>query len=417
MRYCSRCVLPETHETIEFDTDGICNICRQNEYKKDRIDWSAKQKEFENIIEQYRGKHSYDCIVPFSGGKDSTFTLWKLVKQYNLRCLVICFDHGFYRPQVIENRTRAFKQLGVSSLIFRPNWDAVKKVMLESLLRKGDFCWHCHTGIFAYPMQMAVKLNVPLLIWGEPQAEYTAYYTYDQVAAGEEEVDEKRFNRYVNLGITAEDMLGMVNDPSVDVRDLEPFMYPKLRDLKRINCRSICLGSFFPWDVKKHVEIIEKELDWKGDPNAGVPPQYGYEKIECQNQGIRDYLKQIKRGYSRTSHLTSIDIRNGRMARGEAVELVRKYEGKRPYSLDHFLEMLSLTEDEFNRIATSHEVSPHKWDASKVETGPKLPDQDSWSTASPLERDYTEKKLREFGIEAQETPETEKRRAGSGGAA
>jgi hypothetical protein len=266
-------------------------------------------------------------------------------------------------------------------------------------------------------MQMAIKLNVPLLIWGEPQAEYTAYYSYDQVAAGEEEVDEKRFNRYVNLGITAEDMLGMVNDPSVDVRDLEPFMYPKLRDLKQINCRSICLGSYFQWDVKRHVEIIEQELGWEGDPNAGVPPQYGYEKIECQVQGIRDYLKQIKRGYSRTSHLTSIDIRNNRISREDAVELVRKYEGKRPYSLDMFLEMLSMTEDEFNQIATSHEVSPHKWDTSKVETGDKLPDQDAWDRSAPLDRGYTERKLREFKIGGDSDSVQKDRKSGTGGAA
>jgi N-acetyl sugar amidotransferase len=407
-------MLPETHETIEFDQNGVCNICRQQEFKKERIDWQAKQSEFESIFEQYRGRYSYDCIVPFSGGKDSTFTLWKLVVQYGLKCLVICFDHGFMRPKVLENRLRTFKQLGVSSLVFRPNWNAVKKVMLESLLRKGDFCWHCHTGIFAYPMQMAVKLNVPLVIWGEPQAEYTAYYTYDQVEAGEEEVDEKRFNRYVNLGITAEDMLGMLNDPAVDMRDLEPFIYPSLRDLKRLNYRSICLGSYSPWDVKKQVELIKAELDWQEDLNAGIPPQYAYEKVECQLQGIRDYLKQIKRGYSRTSHLTSIDIRNSRLSREEAVKLVQKYEGKRPYSLGMFLEMMSLTEDEFNRLAMSHIVRPQSWNPAKAQTGEPLPDQEQWDRTAPLEREYTVRKLREFGLSGEpEQSSNEKRKSGT----
>lgn len=413
MKYCIRCMMPETHETIEFDKSGVCNICRQHKYKKARIDWDGKQKEFEEIIEQHRGKHSYDCIVPFSGGKDSTYTLWHLVNHYDLRCLVISFDHGFYRPKLIENRIRTFKKLNVSSLIFRPNWKAVKKLMLESLLRKGDFCWHCHTGVFAYPMQMAIKLNVPLIIWGEPQAEYTAYYTYDEVVQGKEEVDEKRFNRFINLGITAEDMIGMLNDPTVDIRDLEPFTYPRLQDLKSINYRSICLGSYFPWDVKRHVEIIRRELGWEEDPNAGVPPQYGYEKIECQLQGIRDYLKQIKRGYSRTSHLTSIDIRNNRLTRAEAEKLVKQYEGKRPYSLDLFLEMLSLTEDEFNNIAMSHQVPPQQWDPSKVETGPRLKDQGQWDKSAPLEREYTERKIDEAGFIEESDSTFSPKRSGS----
>jgi len=398
MRHCTKCLLPETHETIEFDKEGVCNICRQHEYKKSKIDWGKKRKEFEQLLDRYRGKYEYDCLVPFSGGKDSTYTIWRLVRTFNLRCLILCFDHGFQRPVVVENRIRTIKKLGVSSMVFRPNWHVVRKLMLESLIRKGDFCWHCHTGIFAWPMQMAIKLNVPLIIWGEPQAEYTAYYSYEEVGEGVEEVDEKRFNRFINLGITAEDMIGMLNDPSIDPRDLEPFRYPKLRDLKRINCRSVCLGSYIPWDVKKQVAIIKKELGWKEDPNAAIPPGYGYEKIECQMQGIRDYLRYIKRGYGRTNHLVNLDIRNNRLSREEGEKLVREYDGKRPYGLEYFLEQLALTEDEFNKIAVSLQVSPHKWDSSNLETGPKLPDQDQWDNSSHLERGYTERKLKEANI-------------------
>lgn len=386
-------MLPETHETITFDEQGVCNVCRGHEFKKTKIDWPRKQKELEKIIEQYRGKYSYDCLVPFSGGKDSTYTLWELVKNFRLKCLAISFDHGFMRPTLTENRTRTFKILGVDSLIFKSDWHVVTKLMLESLRRKGDFCWHCHTGIFSYPMQMAIKLNVPLIIWGETQAEYTAYYSYEDTLNEKEEVDERRFNRFVNLGITAEDMIGMLDDPTIEPRDLEPYTYPKLKDLKAINFRSICLGGYMPWDVKKQVEIIKRELGWKEDPNAGIPECYGYEKIECQQQGIRDYLRVIKRGYGRTAHLTTLDVRNNRLNRKEAEELVRKYDGKRPHSLPLFLEMLGITEEEFNEIARSHIIHPHKWDFSNVDTGPKLHDQDKWDRTQPLAREYTKKRL------------------------
>ncbi len=395
MKYCTRCVLPETHETIAFDGEGVCNICRQHEFKKKKIDWEKKYSDFEILLNKYRGQHSYDCIVPFSGGKDSTYTLWRLVKTYKLKCLVVCFDHGFYRPKVVENRTRVFKQLGVDSLVYRPNWHLVLKLMLESLLRKGDFCWHCHAGIFAYPMQVAVKYNVPLIIWGEPQAEYTAYYSYEDTLEENEEVDEKRFNRFVNLGVNAEDMIGMLNDPGIDERDMEPFMYPKLKELKKIGFRSVCLGSYIPWDVKKQVEIIKSELGWQEDCNVGVPPEYGYEKVECQMQGIRDYLKYIKRGYARTSHLMTIDIRNNRKEREEALKAIKAYEGKRPHSLPVFLKMLNITEEEFNGIALAHNIPPHKCDFSHICTGPKLWDEDLWDDVRPLEREYTEKKLKE----------------------
>ena len=182
LRRCSRCMIPETHETIMFDEHGVCNICRQQEFKKDEIDWGARRREFRTLVESYRGKYSHDCIVPFSGGKDSTFTLYHLMTEYKVKPLVVQFDHGFMRPRILENNTRTFKKLGVDVISFRPDWKVVRQLMLESLKRKGDFCWHCHTGIFAYPMQLAVKFNIPFVIWGEPSAEYTSYYGYDEKA-------------------------------------------------------------------------------------------------------------------------------------------------------------------------------------------------------------------------------------------
>src|SRR5260221_10841899 len=225
MKHCARCGLPETYETIEFDAAGICNICRQNEFKRETIDWSGRKAALDALVEQYRGKYPYDCIVPFSGGKDSTYTLWYLMKEYRIKPLVVQFNHGFMRENLQQNSERTFKKLGVEVISFTPNWQVVKRLMLEALVRKGDFCWHCHTGIFAYPMQIAIRFGVPLVFWGEPSSEYTSYYDYrdDQV----EEVDEVRFNRYINLGITAEDMAGMISgDFPLDPRDMAPFTYP-----------------------------------------------------------------------------------------------------------------------------------------------------------------------------------------------
>jgi len=371
MKKCSNCMLPETHETILFDDQGVCNICQQHEYKREKIDWVAKERELVELIEQYRGKYDYDCIIPFSGGKDSTFTLYKLVKDYKVKPLVVSYDHGFLRPRTLRNVDMVLRQLGVDFLKFRTNWHVIKKTMRESFLRKGDFCWHCHAGIFAYPMQVAVKFKVPLIFWGETSAEYTSYYVYGQ----DEEVDEKRFNMWVNLGITAEDMAGMIDVP---LQDLSCFKYPSLKELRSIKCRSVCLGSYIPWDVKKQSRIIMDELDWEGDEVEGVPSEYSYEKVECMMTGVRDYIKYIKRGYARASHLTSLDIRNKRMTRKEAEKLVERYEGKRPETLDLFLKMIDMTEEEFMRVSVSHTISPYKYDTSNIKRGKKLYDQDSW---------------------------------------
>ena len=375
LRRCARCLLLETHDTIVFDDEGVCNVCRNVERKKITIDWEAREREFRELLEEYRGKYAYDCIVPFSGGKDSTYTLWRLVEGYGLKPLVVCFDHGFMRPTVLANAERTIRKLGVDILRFRAGRKVVQKLMLESLKRKGDFCWHCHTGIFAYPMQMAIRFQIPLVIWGEPNTEYNAFYLSDEP----EMVDEKRFNRYVNLGITAEDMLGML-DGQVTMRDLEPFRFPPKEELRKLNYRSICLGSYIPWDVKVQAAIIKNELGWQEEAVEGVPGQYGYEKIECYMQGVRDYLRYSKRGMGRTNHLASIDIRNGRLTREEGLKLEAEYDGRRPASLDTFLEITGLDEEEFTDIARGHAVYPHRHDPSKVKPGTKLWDQDLWNS-------------------------------------
>ena len=385
LKKCGACLLPETYETIEFDPKGVCNVCRNKVVRDEQIDWAARKLQLDALIEEHRGKHDYDCIVPFSGGKDSTYTLWYLINEYKLKPLVVRFDHGFMRDTLEDNNTRTFKKLGVDVISFTPNWKLVKRLMLEALKRKGDFCWHCHTGIFSYPMHIAVKFNVPLVLWGEPSSEYTQYYDYgdDEI----EQVDETRFNRFVNLGITAEDMYGMIKDDfDVDPRDLLPYTYPTLRDLKRLRYNSVCLGSYIPWDVKKNVEIIQRELGWKGDQVEGMPwDEYPYEKIECYMQGMRDYIKYLKRGYSRVSQMVALDLRNGRIDKEHGQELVDQFEGRKPPSLELFLDYVGLDESEFNTIVDNTVVPPNKPNYGQNEWAPKTWDFERWYREDPVD--------------------------------
>ncbi len=381
MRRCSKCVMLETQDMISFDKDGVCATCRQIEYKQGKIDWVAREQDLIKLLEKYRGQGTHDCIVPFSGGKDSTFQAYILARKYKVKPLLVSFDHGFYRPNTLENNERTIKKLGLDYIKFKPDWQVVKKLMRESLIRKGDIMWHSHCGIYAYPMQVAIQTKIPVIFWGEPTSEYVSYYSYEE----DEIVDEKRFNRVVNLGINAEDMVGML-DGKVALRDLWPYTYPSTKDLKALGYRSLCLGNYIPWDTRKQSEIINKELGWQGIKVEGIPfERYWYEKTEDAFQGIQDYLKWIKRGMSRMTHLASIDIRNARMTREEGLKMIEQYEGYRPASLDVFLKAINMTEDEFNRIALSHVVAPHvPGDLSKVKRGPELPDQKLWTINNDL---------------------------------
>ncbi len=373
MKYCVNCILPESAETVTFDENGLCNVCRQAKVKHDEIDWEERHRILNDIVNRYRGNGQYDCIIPFSGGKDSTFQLWYVVKKLRLKPLVVRFNHWGYRPLVQENNIRTFKKLGVDVLEFTADWQVVKKLMLASLKETGDFCWHCHTGVFAHTMQIAVKFNIPLIIWGEASSEYRAYHNPREL----EEFDEKMFNEIVNLGINADRMYDLLQG-TVDKRDLMPFQFPTEEELKKLGVKAIYLGNYIKWHTKNQVAVIKQELGWQGQDVEGIPPQYDYEKIECRWQGIRDYCKYIKRGHGRTNHLACIDIRNGEMDRAEGMRLAEEYDGKRPASLELFLEVLGITEGEFETIMSKHKIIDWGFAHNKLVTGKPVHDMNLW---------------------------------------
>lgn len=381
MQKCTNCNLPETYETFKFNDKGACNVCVQNTIKNEVVDWDKRMEDFEKLIAPFKGTGDYDCIVPFSGGKDSTYVLHRIMKHHGLKPLVVSWDHGFYRPKHMRNIERTLKKLGADFLVFRPNMKVVGQVMLESLIRKGDFCWHCHSGIYAYPMQIAVKFNIPLIVWGESTAEYTGYYDFD--GDNWEEQDEEAFNRHINLGINASDMLEFL--PHLTKRDLSPYEYPKLRDLKKIGYKSILYGTFIKWNAVEQTKVIQEELGWEKDEVEGIPDEFSIEKIECRLQGIRDYLKYIKRGYGRTAQIGAREIRHGKMSSEEALKLAEEHDGRRPDSLDYFLKILNLTEEQFMEIALQHQIAPWEYDKTVTQKGKKLHDQGLWEDTPLVE--------------------------------
>jgi len=175
-------------------------------------------------------------------------------------------------------------------------------------------------------------------------------------------------------------MYGMIKDDfAVSARDLMPYTYPKMQDLKRLRYRSVCLGSYIPWDVKSQVKIIQDELGWQGDQVEGMPwDQYPYEKIECYMQGMRDYIKYLKRGYGRVSQMVALDLRNGRLDKEQAEQLVEGFEGKKPPSLEIFLDYVGLTENEFNEIVGRTVVPPYQPNFASNEWAPQTHDFESW---------------------------------------
>lgn len=348
MRYCKKCVMPDTKLGLTFDKEGVCDACRSAERKhgkdKDSIDWEERRKEFEEVIRKYKSKDSlkYDCIIPVSGGKDSTYQTYMIKKVYGLNPLCVCFEE-LLTTELARKNLEALNRIGVDLIHFKPNPEVHEKMSLESFRKLGDNEWPTHLGLLTVPIQFAAKFKIPLIIWGEcPQFEYGG----PAEARNAKELDQKWIEEFGGLlGKNAKDMIS--KELGIKKEDLKPYFYPEKEELKGI--KGIWLGQYFKWDVQKIVETIQK-LGWKKEENTQTKYE-GYIGLGSYTSVIHDYLKYVKLGFGRATDSACRDIRDGMASREEAVRIVEKYDGRYPTeAVNIFCKQFKITKQEFEQV-------------------------------------------------------------------
>src|SRR3990167_8397134 len=151
MQNCERCLNVSTRPDLFFD-NGICDACKLS-IEKEKIDWVKREKELQELLSKYRKKDGgYDCLIPVSGGKDSTFQVLKML-EYGMCPLCVTFAQCEISPEGQKNLDN-IAELGVDHIIFRPNRKVYKQLFKKSFEKLGDACWPCHVGIFTYPIRV-----------------------------------------------------------------------------------------------------------------------------------------------------------------------------------------------------------------------------------------------------------------------
>lgn len=350
MKYCTRCVMPETKPDLFFDDGGTCDACRSAQLKNS-IDWDKRQTEFVELIEKYRSKdgNNYDCVIPVSGGKDSHFQTYVCRVKYGLNPLLVSFEPTLPTELGKKNLKNLTETFGCDLIQFRKNPLVYKKLGRIAFERVGDHEWPNHLGIFTVPVQAAVCYHIPLVIWGEnSQLEYGG----PKLAAMRSVLNRRWLEEFGGLlGNRIEDMVGV---DGLTKRDLLPYFYPSQKELSSATIRGIFLGYYFKWDAKAQVEIMKK-YSFSVKEDGPVEGTYtNYENLDDALISIHDYLKFVKYGFGRATDHACIDIRNCRLTRKEGAALVREYDGKlhqKPLSL--FLEYYGMTREEFFNIVDS----------------------------------------------------------------
>ena len=347
LKYCVRCVMPHTKPDLHIDEEGVCNACRAYEQRKE-TDWDKRSGELLAVLERYRrqGDH-WDCIVPVSGGKDSTYQVVRML-QLGLNPLCVTAttcDLSDVGRKNIDN----IKRLGVDYVEFSPNPIVRAKLNRIGLTEVGDISWPEHVGIFTIPVRAAVQFNVPLIVWGEnSQNEYGG-----PASAAQNNVLTRRWLEEFGglLGLRVADL---PQTYGIEPRHLLPYQYPSDEDLQRVGVTGLFLGHYLAWDGLSNA-LIAQAKGFVTTDCAVEGSMVNYENLDNHQTGIHDYFKFLKFGFSRATDIACLHVRRERISRQDAMEIVLARDGKFPWTylskpIDRILAPLDLTVDEFIKI-------------------------------------------------------------------
>lgn len=358
MTYCKRCVMPSTKPDLHIDAEGICNACRSYE-KRPKVDWSVRQKELDVILNQYRSKDGsyWDCIIPVSGGKDSTFQVIKMLENKMTPLCVVASTCNL--SEIGRKNIENIKSLGVDLIEFSPNPLVRKKLNRIGLKQVGDISWPEHVGIFTIPVQVAVNYKIPLIIWGEnSQNEYGG-----PAAASDSKVLNRRWLEEFGglLGLRVTDIIDM--DENITERDLIPYRYPTDQALSEVGVTGLFLGHYLKWDGYSNA-LLAQANGFTAHPTAVEGSTVSYENLDNLFHGVHDYFKFLKFGFGRATDQACLHVRRDRMTRDEALAIVKERDGKFPWTylgvpLVDLLASIDLTVEEFQDICdqfTNHKL-------------------------------------------------------------
>jgi len=340
--------MPDTKPDLHLDSEGVCNACRNYENRKE-VDWDARQLELLEVVKKYRNKSAtnWDCIVPVSGGKDSTYQVIRVL-QLGLNPLCVTSttcDLSELGRENLEN----LKRLGVDHVEISPNPLIRARLNRIGLTQVGDISWPEHVGIFTIPVRAAVQFNVPLIIWGEnSQNEYGG-----PAAAAENNVLNRRWLEEFGglLGMRVSDLVGV---DGIESRHLINYSYPSDEELTRVGVTGLFLGYYLPWDGLANT-LIAQANGFTSYGKVVEGSMVDYENLDNHQTGIHDYFKFLKFGFGRATDLACLHIRRGRLTRQDGLEAVKRLDGLFPWEylgkpLQEILAPLNMSVDEFVRI-------------------------------------------------------------------
>jgi N-acetyl sugar amidotransferase len=371
--FCKQCVISNQRPSsvIEFkninnnknginiNEDNICEACKYN-LEKSRIDWNKREIELENVLSKHRKKNGYDCVVPGSGGKDSAYTAHILKYKYKMNPLTVTWAPHLYTNIGWENFTNWVHKGGFDNILFTPNGK------LHRVLTKLAFLNLLHPfqpfiiGQRIIGPKIASKFNIPLVIYGENQAEYGNNF-------------EENFNPLMNLNFFSKDSSDDISLGGVSIKeimqkykfvqnDFEPYLPLDKEEIKNKDIKVIYLGYFLKWDPQECFYYASENTGFKANTERTEGSYSKYSSIDDKIDSFHYFTTYIKFGLGRATYDAAQEIRNNKIDRHEGINLVKRYDDEFPkkYFKD-FLEYIDVAEKDFWENVDRFR-SPHLWE-------------------------------------------------------
>jgi len=349
MRYCKRCVLPDTRPGIKFDENGICYACLAAEKKK-AIDWDKRMEELKVLCDKHRGCNGdyYDCIIAVSGGKDSHFQVYIMKEVMKMNPLLVSVDNFSWTNAGRHNffNIRDAFDCDCISLNLSPN--TARKLFRKAFDKFGSPTWFWDRAVYVYPIRMAINMKIPFIIYGE-----NINYEYGGAQTKETPSALDQINNNVAKTFDWNEWIG---DGDVTMKNLNFCIYPSQEEIKNACLEPVYLSYFMPWDGYKNMEIAKK---WGFKTLEGEWCREGFiedfDQIDAIGYLVHAWMKYPKFGHARATDVACYWIRTGRISREEGVKLVQQHDHKLDSKMvKDFIDFTGYSDQEFWKIVDKH---------------------------------------------------------------
>lgn len=354
VKFCKNCTVSNQRPRITFDENGICSACNFAYLKRNSIDWKLREKELEDLCAKNRKSNGeYDIIVPCSGGKDGSFVAHLLKHKYGMNPLAVTWA-PLKASQIGRRNLDAFIASGFNHILGTPNPLVTRKLTHLSFKFLGDPFQPFIYGQTNFPLRMAVKHNVQLIMYGENgEVEYGG----NMKNAMRPNRDIEDHDSHYFSGLPPEFWV----EKGISLSDLHPFRAPNHEDIIKNNTEIHFLSYYKFWDPQENYYYCHENTGFVANTERSEGTYSKYASLDDEIDGFHYYLSFIKFGIGRATSDAAHEIRDGKISREEGVALVKRFDHERPKKyFQEFLDYCSTTEEEVEEVINSWR-SEHLW--------------------------------------------------------